>query len=148
MEFQRSWNEKSFQKVISEDRHWSWGCDSLWIPFQERKHTLRFTHSCRNTVKGPEGSSVFLLLLKPCTQKRQDGWIFIGRISLFTSEQGLAGRGWAWARNTWTVTDPHSPLQLLGRTMHHRSLFPPTLQPQSPLLPSLSMYLVCVYSLK
>ncbi len=89
---------------------------------------------------------VFLLLWKPCPQKRQDGWVFIGRTSLFTSEQGLAGRGWARARSTWTVTDPNSPLQLLGRTMHHRSLLPPTLQPQSPRLPSLHALSRCLFS--
>lgn len=62
-------------------------------------------------------------------------------ISLFTSEAGF----WAWS--TWTVTDPHSPLQLFGRTMHHRRSLPPfSLQPESCSSISLHALSLCLFS--
>lgn len=124
MEFQRSWNEKCFQKVISEERHWSWGCDSLCLSFQERKHTIWFTHSCRHTVKGPEGSStvgVFVAVEALSTKKagwlniyRQDlplhQWAGFGRQRLGPSSQHLDSyRSPQPTSTAWTHHAPQEP---------------------------------------
>lgn len=68
-------------------------------------------------------------------------------MSLFNSEQGLAGRGWAQVHSTWTVRDPHSPLQQLGPTMNHRSPFSPN-SPVTQSSASISLHVLrpCLFS--
>lgn len=122
MEFKRSWNEKGFQKVISEDRCRIWACDSPHLLFQERKHTLWFTDSCRHTLKGPERSITVDVFVAVYKKKR--GWL-----NIYRQDPPVHQRGRAQACSTWTVTDPHSPLQLLGRTLHHGACVTSSLPP-------------------
>lgn len=88
MEFKRSWNEKGFQKAISEDRCRIWACDSPHLLFQERKHTLWFTDSCRHTLKGPERSVMVDVFVAVYKKKRR--WLNIYRQDPPVHQRGRA----------------------------------------------------------
>lgn len=45
-------------------------------------------------------------------------------LKIYMQDLPLHRTGWTRACSTWTVTDPHSPFQLLGCSINHRSLLP------------------------